>query len=232
MRPAEMIVPGLPPDATVIADNARVTLAAKDPDERRRRILAAAIAVLRDRGFTGTRVADIATTAGTSPALVLYHFSSLADVLVAALESVEDDYYQELGDGTDLDPRDRLVQLAQTSAEGGPAFGDWRLWIEVWVRSLHDDRIDALRRASDRRWRDEITRIVRAGVDRGLFASADPDGTALRIACLMDGLVVQTVLGGSDLTPDAMAREWLVGAAHELRTDPDALLTREGPHGA
>ena len=232
MRPVATLGPGLPTEATVIADNARVTLAAKDPDERRRRILAAAIAVLRDRGFTGTRVADIATTAGTSPALVLYHFSSLADVLVAALESVEDDYYAGLGDGTDVDPRDRLVQMAQTSSEGGPAFGDWRLWIEVWVRSLHDDRIDGLRRASDQRWRAEITATVRSGVEQGVFASADPERTGLRIACLMDGLAVQTVLGGSDLTPAAMAREWLIGAAHELGTDPDVLLSRAGSDGA
>ena len=118
MRPAATIVPGLPTDATVIADDARVTLAAKAPDERRRRILAAAIAVLRERGFTGTRVADIATTAGTSPALVLYHFSSLADVLVAALESVEDDYYEELGETGRTDPRDQLVQMAQTVGGG------------------------------------------------------------------------------------------------------------------
>lgn len=205
-----------------------MTLAAKDPDERRRRILAAAVAVLRDRGFSGTRVADIATTAGTSPALVLYHFSSLADVLVAALESVEDDYYDVLGDGADLDPRDRLVQMALSSAEGGPAFGDWRLWIEVWVRSIHDERIDALRRASDARWRAEIASVVRAGVDRGLFVTSDADRSALRIACLMDGLAVQTVLGGSGLSPESMAREWMAGTAHELGTDPESLLARVG----
>lgn len=213
-------------------DNDQVTLAAKDPDERRRRILAAAIAVLRDRGFTGTRVADIATTAGTSPALVLYHFSSLADVLVAALESVEEDYYLELGDGNGLDPRDRLVQMALTSAEGGPAFGDWRLWIEVWVRSLHDDRIDALRRASDRRWRAAITAVVEDGLADGIFSAGDAGRTALRIACLMDGLVVQTVLGGSDLTPDGMARQWLTGAAMELGIEPEDLLSRVGAHDA
>lgn len=215
-------------DGRAIADNVPVTLAAKDPDERRRRILAAAIAVLRDRGFSGTRVADIATTAGTSPALVLYHFSSLADVLVAALESVEDDYYDELGDGADLDPRDRLVQMALSSAEGGPAFGDWRLWIEVWVRSIHDDRIDAVRRASDARWRGAIAAVVRAGVDQGVFRTSDPDRTALRIACLMDGLAVQTVLGGSGLTPESMAREWMTGTAYELGTDPESLLERVG----
>jgi AcrR family transcriptional regulator len=203
-----------------------MTLAAKAPDERRRRILAAAIAVLRERGFSGTRVADIATTAGTSPALVLYHFSSLADVLVAALESVEDDYYAELADGHEADPCDQLVRMAVLSAEGGPAFGDWQLWLEVWVRGLHDDRIDGLRRVSDQRWRDEIQHVVDAGVAAGDFTVDNSDSTTLRIACLMDGLAVQAVLGGSGLTPDGLATEWLTGAAHELGIDPKALLSR------
>jgi AcrR family transcriptional regulator len=213
-----------------------MTLAAKAPDERRRRILAAAIAVLRERGFSGTRVADIATTAGTSPALVLYHFSSLADVLVAALESVEDEYYADLAEGSDADARDQLVRMATLSAEGGPAFGDWQLWLEVWVRGLHDDRIDGLRRLSDQRWRDEIKRVVDAGVAAGAFNVDDSVRTTLRMACLMDGLAVQTVLGGADLTPDDMATEWLTGAAHELGIDPAELLAPvaadAGPDGS
>lgn len=207
-----------------------MTLAAKAPDERRRRILAAAIAVLRERGFSGTRVADIATTAGTSPALVLYHFSSLADVLVAALESVEDDYYAELADGDEADARDQLVRMALLSAEGGPAFGDWQLWLEVWVRGLHDERIDGLRRLSDKRWRDEIQRVVDAGAAAGVFAVDDSVRTTLRIACLMDGLAVQAVLGGAGLTPDDLATEWLTGTAHELGIAAGDLLGRVQSH--
>jgi AcrR family transcriptional regulator len=203
-----------------------MTLAAKAPDERRRRILAAAITVLRDRGFTGTRVADIAATAGTSPALVLYHFSSLADVLVAALESVEDDYYADVSSRDGDDPRDQLVHMAMLSAEGGPAFGDWQLWLEVWVRGLHDERIDTLRRASDERWRAEIARVIELGVQQGCFTTTDAAGATLRIASLQDGLAVQTVLAGSGLTPATMATQWLVGAAHELRVEPDDLLDR------
>lgn len=213
-----------------------MTLAAKAPDERRRRILAAAIAVLRERGFSGTRVADIATTAGTSPALVLYHFSSLADVLVAALESVEDDYYAELAEGHDSAPEDQLVRMGVLSAEGGPAFGDWQLWLEVWVRGLHDERIDALRRVSDERWRHEIQRVIDAGSAAGDFTVVDSARTTLRIACLMDGLAVQAVLGGAGLTPADLATEWLTGAAHELGIDPQDLLQRvahaEGSDGA
>jgi AcrR family transcriptional regulator len=171
-------------------------------------------------------VADIAATAGTSPALVLYHFSSLADVLVAALESVEDDYYAELAVHEDDDPRDRLGLMAALNAEVGPAFGDWQLWLEVWVRGLHDERIDQLRRASDQRWRQAIRGVIDAGVEQGLFRVDDPDGSTLRIASLQDGLAVQAVLGGADLTPELMSREWLIGVAHELGIDAAELVAR------
>jgi AcrR family transcriptional regulator len=209
-----------------MVNDVTMTLAAKAPDERRRRILAAAIAVLRERGFSGTRVADIASTAGTSPALVLYHFSSLADVLVAALQSVEDEYYAELERDRATDPGDQLVQMALLSGEGGPAFGDWQLWIEVWVRGLHDERIDDLRRVSDRRWREAIRHVVDAGADSGQFTVDDPGRATLRLACLMDGLAVQTVLGGAGLRPEDMATEWLIGCAHELGVDPADLVER------
>ncbi|HEX5018359.1 MAG TPA: TetR/AcrR family transcriptional regulator [Actinomycetes bacterium] len=203
-----------------------MTLAAKAPDERRRRILAAAIVVLRERGFSGTRVADIAATAGTSPALVLYHFSSLADVLVASLESVEDEYYADLARHQNDDPRDRLALMGMLNAEVGPAFGDWQLWLEVWVRSLHDERIDQLRLASDRRWREAIGEVIDEGVRQGMFTTPDRAGSTLRIASLQDGLAVQAVLGGAGLTPESMSLVWLVGVARELGIDADDLLAR------
>lgn len=203
-----------------------MTLAAKAPDERRRRILAAAIVVLRERGFSATRVADIAATAGTSPALVLYHFSSLADVLVAALGSIEDDYYAELAAHAEDDPRDRLALMATLNAEVGPAFGDWQLWIEVWVRGLHDERIDQLRRDSDQRWRQAIRDVIDSGAAQGILTAPDPEGSTLRLASLQDGLAVQAVLGGAGLTPQSMAREWLIGVAHELSLDADDLVER------
>jgi len=204
-----------------------MTLAAKDPEERRRRILQAAIQVLRARGFSGTRVADIAAAAGTSPALVLYHFSSLGDVLVAALGSVDEQFYANLAAPPQpADPRDQLARMAALAAEGGPAFGDWQLWLEVWVRARHDQRIDDLRRSLDQRWRDELEKVIRAGVDDRLFTTNDPDAAALRLAALMDGLAVQVVLGEPDLTPEILVQLWLDGAALELSADAADLRDR------
>lgn len=204
-----------------------MTLAAKAPEERRRRILNAAVEVLRTRGFSATRVADIAAAAGTSPALVLYHFTSLDDVFVAALSAVEEQFYADLDAQADLsDPQDRLVRMALLAAEGGSAFGDWQLWLEVWVRATHDQRVDEVRRSSDQRWRKELQEVVHAGVEMGVFSSEEPEDSAIRLASLMDGLAVQIVLGQPDFTPANMVTLWLDGAALELGINASELRAR------
>ena len=124
------------------------------------------------------------------------------------------------------DPRDRLVQMAALAAEGGPAFGDWQLWLEVWVRARHDERIDELRRSLDRRWRDELANVIDTGVSRGVLSSLTPKAAALRLAALMDGLAVQVVLDEPLMDPGQMLELWLDGAALELGTSASDLRNR------
>lgn len=204
-----------------------MTLAAKAPEERRRRILVAAVDVLRDRGFAGTRVSDIAAAAGTSPALVLYHFSSLADVLVEALTMTDDAYYDDLAAADQPpDPRDRLALMGALSASGGPAFGDWQLYLEVWVRARHDPRIDAVRERLDAKFRAALATVLEDGMRQGVFHCDDSADAARRLSALMDGLAVQVVLNDSGMDPERMVELWLVGAARELQCDAGDLLAR------
>src|ERR1700685_327881 len=53
--------------------------------ETRKRLLAAAADVFAERGYDGTRVADIAAAAGVSNGALYAHFGSKAELLVAAL---------------------------------------------------------------------------------------------------------------------------------------------------
>lgn len=55
--------------------------------ETRGRLLRAAADVFAQRGYDGTRVADIATAAGVSNGALYAHFGSKADLLVAALRA-------------------------------------------------------------------------------------------------------------------------------------------------
>ena len=55
--------------------------------ETRERLLRAAADVFAERGYDGTRVADIAAAAGVSNGAMYAHFASKADLLVAALRA-------------------------------------------------------------------------------------------------------------------------------------------------
>ncbi|HEY7815245.1 MAG TPA: TetR family transcriptional regulator C-terminal domain-containing protein [Nakamurella sp.] len=204
----------------------QTSLGAKAPAARRQRILDAAVQVLKDRGFAGTRVADIATAAGTSPALVVYHFGTLDGVLAAALASVEDAFYDELARSIpqEIGAVQRLRLLGELGSDSDPGTRDWSLWMEIWVRALRDDQVQELRRALDGRWRETVRATIDLGVSEGAFTCPDPAAAATRLAALMDGLGVQVALGDPDVPAERMAALWLEGAAAELGLDPQQLL--------
>ena len=195
------------------------SLSAKAPEERRDRILRATVDVVRDRGFSGTRVADIAEAAGTSQGLILYHFKSLAGALNAALTLLEDEFYEDLDRDLreQVGPVERLRHMADLGAGMGPAVGDWRLWLELWVRALHDDDARATRESLDRRWRSALREVIAEGQASGDFDPGDPEASAIRLASLMDGLAIQLALGDRGMTPQRLADLWWQGAAIELR---------------
>ncbi len=202
-------------------------VATKAPEERRRRILEATVAVVRDRGFAGARVSDIAAAAGTSSGLVLYHFGSLAGAMNEAITWLEDTFYSDLAiELTDLPgPVERLRRMADLAAGSGPAVGDWTLWLELWVRALRDDSARAARESLDGRWRAALREVVDEGVEAGAFRVGDPAASTIRLACLMDGLAIQLALGDPGMTSDRFRDLWLVAAAHELGLDPTEFVS-------
>jgi AcrR family transcriptional regulator len=206
-----------------------MVLAPKAPEERRRRILSATVDVLRERGFAGTRVADIADAAGTSSGLVLYHFKSLEGALSQALTTVEDEFYVELEAelGASAGPIDRLRRMAEMGAGSGPAVGDWGLWLEIWVRALRDPGARATREQLDRRWRGWLRGVVDEGVQAGVFRTPDAEDTTARLAALMDGLAIQLALADPDMSSDRFVRLWLTAAGLELGVD---LVAPPGDH--
>ena len=161
---------------------------AKAPEQRRGRIMAATVDVIRRRGFAGTRVADIAAEAGTSSGLVLYHFGSLAGALAEALTGAEDAFYASLDArmGAATGPVERLMLMARLGAGSGPAVGDWTLWLELWVRALRDETARAARESLDGRWRSALREVIDEGDGDGHLRARGP-GCQHRAAGLPDG---------------------------------------------
>lgn len=202
--------------------------AARAPEERRRRILEATVEVIRERGFAGTRVTDIAAAAGTSSGLVLYHFGSLAGALTGALTALEDAFYAELEAELEAaaGPVERLQLMAELGAGSGPAVGDWTLYLELWVRALRDPDARAVRESLDRRWRAALREVVVEGRASGVFHPLDVAATSYRLSSLMDGLAIQLALREPGMTPARFRRLWLDAAAIELGVAPDVFRGR------
>jgi AcrR family transcriptional regulator len=59
--------------------------------ETRRRLTDAAIETLKKEGFVGASARAIADAAGVNQSLVFYHFGSVADLLLAALDAVSEE---------------------------------------------------------------------------------------------------------------------------------------------
>ncbi len=57
----------------------------------RRRLVDAAIETLKDKGFAGASARAIAEAAGSNQGLIFYHFGSVSNLLLAALDSVSAD---------------------------------------------------------------------------------------------------------------------------------------------
>lgn len=193
-------------------------LGPKAPERRRRLIVDAALDVLRERGFAGARMADIANRAGTSPALVAYHFGTLSAVLSEALTVAEDTFYADFDRllATRSGALERLWTCVELAASGGPAIGDWVLWMEVWVQALRDDQVRRTREQLDRRWRRMLLSIIEQGLTEGVFSCPDPATASFRLASLMDGLALQLALREPDLTGARMITMWRQAAALEL----------------
>jgi AcrR family transcriptional regulator len=185
---------------------------------RKPQILAAAGEVIGERGMAATRIADVASRAGTSPPAVLYWFDDRDQLLNEALGFSEDRFYDSLTVRLAelTTPGERLRLLFEASI----ADPDWTLWMELWAHALRDDRGQETRRRLDDRWRREIAAHVREGQASGEFDSGrDPGEVALLLAALLDGLALQATLGDPEVGPERLHRLTIEAVERFLGTE-------------
>ncbi|HTY73723.1 MAG TPA: TetR/AcrR family transcriptional regulator [Actinomycetes bacterium] len=178
------------------------------PDLRRDQMLRAAAELIAERGFSETRIADVARRSGASPALVIYYFGTKDQLLTEALRYSEDIFYQSVaGQLERLDTaRERLELLVRLTCvpEGdGEIPGAWGLWFDLWAQALRHPEIAKDRIALDQRWRDTVDDVVRSGQAVGeIPKDADVETFTLTFAALLDGLSIQVALLDPDVDPE------------------------------
>ncbi len=194
-------------------------------------IVEAARAVIVRNGVGATGLRDIAAEAGVSVGTVTYHFGSVAEILNEVVVLETERFYGAIVAAVDAEP-DVLVGLRMLVA---PLFGDteqvrqhWRIWSDYWTAVVRRPEVAAEYAERIRVWEACLVRVIRRGVDAGVFGgtrqgtysdSGDPvdaDTVALQLAAYSDGVATQIAQGVPGLT-NTVALSWMWRfLSHEL----------------
>jgi AcrR family transcriptional regulator len=171
--------------------------------ETRERLLRAGADVFAERGYDGTRVADIAAAAGVSNGALYAHFSSKADLLVDALRTHG---RRLLADLFAADPDRSVTELLLAIGRWLPRRRDPRgyLIVEALVAARRDQDVarpmrDYVGERAD--WLSELVRLAQAGGELDPVLSPN----ALAHFCLL------LAMGSALVPPDLHAvgdEEW------------------------
>jgi AcrR family transcriptional regulator len=195
------------------------------PDARRDQMLRAAAELIGERGFSETRIADVARRSGASPALVIYYFGTKDHLLTEALRYSEDTFYQAVSAQLERLPTARqrlelLVRLTCIPQGDGEVPGAWGLWFDLWAQAFRHPEVAKDRIELDQRWRDTVSTVIREGQGTGeVPADVDIETFTLTFAALLDGLSIQVALLDPTVDPDRAFALAMGYAARELGLD-------------
>ncbi|WP_129309785.1 TetR family transcriptional regulator [Streptomyces sp. L2] len=173
---------------------------------RRQRIIDAALRVVGEKGIAGLSHRSVAAEADVPLGSTTYHFATLDDLLVAALEQASE------GFGAALDASGVLAEGGGDLAAGlARALGEWLGGDRAGAELEYELYLAALRRPALRPVAERWTRETA----RRLTARTDPT-TARALLALMDGICLQALLTGGSYdeahTRTALSRLILRGA--------------------
>ncbi|MEU1052679.1 TetR/AcrR family transcriptional regulator [Streptomyces sp. NPDC005876] len=161
-------------------------------------LLAAAMAMIAERGLERLTMAALGREVGMSSGHLLYYFRTKDELLLQTLEWSEGRLGAERGrlltrPGAVRERLDAYVELYVPDGHRDP---HWTLWLEVWNRSQNapDDARDR-QAAIEGAWHRDLTALLAEGVSRGEFRAVDPDRFATRLRALLDGFAIHVAIG-------------------------------------
>ena len=191
--------------------------------ERRNEILETTCEVVIERGFAGTRIADVAKRLEVSSSLIHYHFDSKEQLLAEAFEHYANKDVAEREGEIETAPTalDKLERVIQNYVPEGSDDVEWMLWIDGWGEALRNPMMRKISQQLDEQSIDLLARIIRDGVASGELTCADPNASAMRLTALVDGLAVQFAAHDGMMNRDQLIDHVRVAAAAEIGVAAD-----------
>lgn len=192
-------------------------------EARRIQMLRVAAELICERGFSDTRIADVAKRAGVSSALVIYYFGTRDRLLVDALKFSEESFYEAaermLAEVPSLRERiSLLIEWTCIPSGDDEIPGAWGLWFDVWAQAFRHEEVKAGRVERDSRWRRMIVDTIESA---DLDTTVDPFMFALEFSALLDGLSIQVALEDPEVDAKVAYEIAMRFAERELNLPPE-----------
>lgn len=166
-------------------------------DATRARILDAALETLKREGIVGTSARAIGQTGGFAPALLFYHYGSVNDLLVAAVEELSRQrvarYAQRLEGVTTLA---ELAEVARDLHREDMEEGHVRVLVQMLAATGSDPELAARLMAIFEPWIALVRDTLERAAGSGLGALVPAEDGAYALTALFLGLELLTHLGG------------------------------------
>ena len=164
----------------------------KEYNERKNEFLDAAQQLFYTKGYEQTSVSAILEKVGVAKGTFYHYFKSKEALLDSLIERMTGQIIvgiQVIVENPDLDAISKLNQVFQSSGSWKAAHMDWILTL---IRVLYDDKNILLRRKmflrSSNQCAPYIAKIVRQGIDEGVFDTLFPDEISELIFMQSDNL--------------------------------------------
>jgi AcrR family transcriptional regulator len=197
--------------------------------DTRRALIEAAVETLKNDGFAGASARAIAGRAGCNQGLVFYHFGSVVNLLLAALDRVSADRLDHYGESVgSVNSMGELIDVAAAIFEEDLDAGHVAVLVEMIAGASSTPGLgpEVARRIAP--WTDFAEQAVAGSLESSPFGSAIPSGDiAFGIVALYIGLEMLSHLDG-DRAP-ALA---LFGHARQLATLFDSIGVLPGSSGS
>ena len=170
----------------------------KDQRRRREQLVAAARAVLLDRGALGLRVKDVAERAGVSPSSLLYYYPAFEELLFEVARDAIERYSEERSEAVRHreDPVEGLRLAIRLGVPDGPEDEQSRILYELDALTGTSPPFAVLSAAFFDRQAAMYEALLMRGSAAGEFdLRRPPIDLARSIVALEDGLGLQVVLG-------------------------------------
>jgi len=180
-----------------------------EPTDTRGAIMRATYQALCAHGYADLTIQDIADEFEKSKSLLYHHYDGKDDLLLDFLSFMLERFEEQLPfptDGGADEYLERVIERVLATPLPSEHRDFSRAMVELRAQAAHDPEYREHFTRSDAFFRKQLTHVVRAGVEEGVFRDVDPQATAAMLQAVVTGVRTQRVTTNED-TADAVRAE-------------------------